>query len=131
MAMSLSSLLLFPSHNAVIYSRIFLWGSDRSFEEKKVVELLKYISLVTRLCFHHVSAENNIKNIKPMVNRELMWFRCSWANSGLEFQLKCELKGRAISCIINFIMLVHERFGHGSNRAQTSFPHQGPGPSYL
>ena len=28
-------------------------------------------------------------------------------------------------------MLEHERFGHGYNRAQTSFPHQGPGPFYL
>ena len=33
--------------------------------------------------------------------------------------------------IIHFIMLEHERFGHGCNRAQTSFPNQGPGPSSL
>ena len=90
MAMSLSSLLLSPSHNTVIYFRIFLWRLERrlSFEEKKVVGLLDSFSLETRLCFHHVSAENSIKNIQPMVKRELVWSRCSWANNGLGFQLK-------------------------------------------
>ena len=56
MAMSLSLLLLFPSHNTVIYSRIFLWRLDRSFEEKKVVGLLDFFT-GDQICLHHVSAE--------------------------------------------------------------------------
>ena len=78
---------------------------------------------------HHVSAEISIKKIQPMVNWELVWSRCSWANNGLGFQIRVKWKGYS---------LYHTRYHVGTwkvwtrfNRAQASLPQQGPRPSYL